>query len=178
MDRPSHQVIPLSAIHHAMYWWRGNNPISARCRGPTRITPLPILFLFYNASLIEAVRRPDLSVTSFGFADDIKILAYGPRTTANCTHLAIAHEICLAWAETHGKKFAVAKYGLTYFTRRRGFDVECDIQRYRHCTSASASHTGGLFRLQASLESLFSYGSEMRLRQNLSILPLDDSWYA
>ena len=36
----------------------------------------PILFLFYNALLLEALNQPDLCLSAIGFADDINLLTY------------------------------------------------------------------------------------------------------
>ena len=40
----------------------------------------PILFLFYNAPLLEALGRTNNPISLIGFADDINLLAYGPST--------------------------------------------------------------------------------------------------
>jgi retron-type reverse transcriptase len=52
----------------------------------------PILFLFYNAPLLEALNQPDLPLSPLGFADDVNLLTYGEATVVNCTNLEIAHE--------------------------------------------------------------------------------------
>jgi hypothetical protein len=88
----------------------------------------PILFLFYNAPLLEAVNQPDLPIAPLGFADDINLLTYGEATAVNCTNLETAHDQCLEWASTHGMRFAPNKYTLTHFTRRRGFDVQAPVR--------------------------------------------------
>lgn len=88
----------------------------------------PILFLFYNAPLLEAVYQPDLPMLPLGFADDINLLTYGHTTASTCTNLELAHEECLDWARTHGMRFAINKYTLTHFTRRRGFNLQAPVQ--------------------------------------------------
>jgi retron-type reverse transcriptase len=77
-----------------------------------------ILFLFYNAPLLEALDQPDLPLSPLGFADDVNLLTYREDTVVNCTNLEAAHEQCLEWARTHGMRFAPNKYTLTHFTRR------------------------------------------------------------
>ena len=37
----------------------------------------PILYLFYNADLLEICERPGTSTSAIGFIDDVNILAYG-----------------------------------------------------------------------------------------------------
>ena len=87
----------------------------------------PILFLFYNAPLLEKLYQPNLPLMPLGFADDVNLLTYGEATVVNCTNLELAHDYCLDWARTHGMQFAPQKYTLTHFTRRRGFDLGAQV---------------------------------------------------
>ena len=73
----------------------------------------PILFLFYNAALIEIGNQPQRSLLSIGFADDINLLTYGPSIQANCRKLERIHKDLLKWAQQHGMKFAPKKYKLS-----------------------------------------------------------------
>jgi hypothetical protein len=86
-----------------------------------------ILFLFYNALLLEAVNQLDLPIALLGFADDINLLMYSKTTAVNCTNLKTAHNQCIEWASTYRMQFAPNKYTLTYFTRRRGFNVQAPV---------------------------------------------------
>jgi hypothetical protein len=88
----------------------------------------PILFLFYNGPLLEALDIPDLRLSAIGFADDINLLTYGESTTGNCIALESAHERCLEWAKTHGMCFAPKKYHLIHFTRQKKFDLTAPVQ--------------------------------------------------
>src|SRR6202041_1643033 len=88
----------------------------------------PILFLFYNAPLLEVLNQPELPLSPLGFADDINLLTYGEATVINCTNLEIAHEQCLDWARTHGMQFAPNKYTLTHLTRHQGFDLQAPVR--------------------------------------------------
>jgi hypothetical protein len=88
----------------------------------------PILFLFYNAPLLEAVYQPELPTLPLGFADDVNLLSYGESTATTCANLELSHEQCLDWARTHGMRFAPSKYTLTHFTRRKVFDVQAPVQ--------------------------------------------------
>ena len=88
----------------------------------------PILFLFYNAPLLEAVNQPDLLIAPLGFVDDINLLTYSEATAVNCTNLEIAHDQCMDWARTHGMRFAPKKYTLTHFTRRKVFDGQAPVR--------------------------------------------------
>ncbi len=55
----------------------------------------PILFLFFNAPLIERCAKAKLKLQVEGFVDDIHLLTYGKSTEANCETLRKAYEICL-----------------------------------------------------------------------------------
>jgi retron-type reverse transcriptase len=79
----------------------------------------PILFLFYNGPLLEALNLPELRLSAIGFANDINLLTYGKSTAENCNALETTHDRCLTWASTHGMRFAPKKYTLTHFTRRK-----------------------------------------------------------
>jgi hypothetical protein len=88
----------------------------------------PILFLFYNAPLLEAAYQPELPMLPLGFADDVNLLSYGQSTAITCANLELAHEQCLDWARTHGMRFAPNKYTLTHFTQRKGFDMQAPVR--------------------------------------------------
>jgi hypothetical protein len=77
----------------------------------------PILYLFYNADLLEITNRPGTAASGLGFVDDVNILAYGKSTEDNCKSLEIIHRACERWAVRHGAVFAPAKYELIHLTR-------------------------------------------------------------
>ncbi len=69
-----------------------------------------ILFLFFNAFLIERYAEAKLKLQVEGFVDDIYLLAYGKSTEANCENLKKAHEIYLSrdsWNDVHAKEIRV-----------------------------------------------------------------------
>ncbi len=53
-----------------------------------------ILFLFFNASLIEKCEALGIKIEVLGFVDDINILAYGRFTEETCRTLSKAHDPC------------------------------------------------------------------------------------
>ncbi len=55
----------------------------------------PILFLFYNAPLLEKLYQPDLPLMLLGFANNINLLMYREATVVNCSNLELAHDYCL-----------------------------------------------------------------------------------
>ena len=88
----------------------------------------PILFLFYNAELLERCERRDLRVSAVGFVDDVNLIAYGDSTEDNCRSLQEVHRECMEWARRYGARFAPEKYELMHFTRRQCFHLEAPIQ--------------------------------------------------
>ena len=75
----------------------------------------PILYLFYNADLIEACKTGNTEAV--GYIDDASILAVGPTAPSNCKTLKAIHQRAEKWALRHGSQFAPAKYELVHFTR-------------------------------------------------------------
>ena len=88
----------------------------------------PILFLFYNAELIERCGEKDSRLDRIGFVDDMNMVAFGRSTEDNCRRLEQAHEQCVYWASRHGAKFAPEKYELMHFSRRKCYDMTATIQ--------------------------------------------------
>ena len=96
------------------------SPASPVATGIPQGSPLsPILFLFYNAELLERCANPQGGVGCVGFVDDITLIAWGESTEDNCRRLTEAHIQCDWWARRYGARFAPEKYELMHFTRRR-----------------------------------------------------------
>lgn len=93
----------------------------------------PILFLFYNGTLLDRLENTTLPISPLGFADDTNLLAFGDTTSSNCNSLEEAHRLCEEWAESHGMTFALQKYTLTHFTRRRHQETQAPA-RLGHIT--------------------------------------------
>jgi ribonuclease HI len=84
--------------------------------GEPQGSPLsPILYLFYNADLIEDCRTENTEAV--GYIDDASILAVGPSAANNCKTLKAIHRKAEKWAQQHGSQFAPKKYELVHFTR-------------------------------------------------------------
>ncbi len=88
-----------------------------------------ILFLFFNASLIEKCEALRIKIEVLDFINNINILVYDRFTEEICRTLSKAHDVCTKWARTHDATFASEKYKLTYFTRKlKRFDMTISIQ--------------------------------------------------
>ncbi len=78
----------------------------------------PILYLFYNAVLVDAYNSDD-ATTSVGYIDDIAIVAVGDTTEETRDLLRTALEKAQDWTTKHASVFAPDKFQLTHFTRAR-----------------------------------------------------------
>src|SRR5699024_6889054 len=87
----------------------------------------PILFLFYNAKLIEECGRCDSRRDRMGFVDDMNMVACGRSTEVDCGRLEKAHDCCMDWARRYGAKFAPEKYELLHFSRRGCYNMDATI---------------------------------------------------
>lgn len=72
---------------------RESSPISVDVGIPQGSPVSPILFLFYNAELLE-IGNAHAKVTALGFVDDVNLVAVGKSTEANCRALRAVHDEC------------------------------------------------------------------------------------
>ena len=79
----------------------------------------PILYLFYNADLIEGCRQARNNAAVVGFVDDTNIIVYGESDVGNCQRLQGVHKFCDRWARKHGSQFNAKKYQLLHMAKTR-----------------------------------------------------------
>ena len=88
-----------------------------------------ILFLFFNASLIEKYEALRIKIEVFNFVNDINILTYNRFIEEICRTLSRMHDVCVKWVCTHDTTFASEKYKLMHFIRKsKKFDMMINIQ--------------------------------------------------
>ncbi len=88
-----------------------------------------ILFLFFNASLIEKCKALRIKIKVLNFVNDINILIYDKFIKEICKTLNRIHNICMKWACTYDATFASEKYEFTHFIRKsKKFDMMTSIQ--------------------------------------------------
>ncbi len=94
-----------------------------------RFLILLILFLFFNASLIEKCKALKIKIKVLDFINDINILAYDRFIEEICRTLSRMHDVCVKWVCIHDITFASEKYEFTYFIRKsKRFDMITSIQ--------------------------------------------------
>jgi hypothetical protein len=77
-----------------------------------------ILYVFYNANLIDWCINSQADIIEAGFIDDIKILITSESIEENVVSLKTIHvESCMIWAHQHESLFVSIKYELIHFRR-------------------------------------------------------------
>ncbi len=88
-----------------------------------------ILFLFFNASLIEKCKALKIKIEVLNFINDINILTYDRFIKKICKTLSKTYDVYAKWVWTYDTTFAFKKYELTHFTRKlRKFNMMTSIQ--------------------------------------------------
>src|SRR5579859_7620272 len=85
----------------------------------------PILFMLYNAELLEIPKAPDLAL---GFIDDIAYGISGQTTQNNVEGLQAILTKSEKWKEKHSAQFEPSKYMLIHFTRNARHDNTASIR--------------------------------------------------
>jgi hypothetical protein len=84
----------------------------ATATGIPQGSPLsPILYLFYNADLVEH----DPTARSLGYIDDVGKVVTGPSEEDNCAALQASFAWSESWATRHASIFDPAKFQLIHF---------------------------------------------------------------
>ncbi len=83
-----------------------------------------ILYLFYNANILEIFKRFKYKITIINFVKNINILTYDTNIISNCKTLKKTHVICELWTRRHEIRFASIKYKLLHLTKNhKRFDM-------------------------------------------------------
>jgi hypothetical protein len=83
-----------------------------------RFSMSSILYVFYNADLIDWCINSQINIIEANFIDDIKILIMSDSVEENVVSLKTIHvESCMIWAHQHDSLFVSIKYELIHFRR-------------------------------------------------------------
>ena len=106
----------------------------------------PILYLFYNADLLEVANIR--GVQTLGWIDDVCFFTRSTSAEQNCRNLAQAHRVAEQWARRHGSRFSPTKYQLIHFTRSRtkfNTNQVMQVERAEIQPSPTAMYLGVMF---------------------------------
>ena len=77
-----------------------------------------ILYLFFNADLLELIDRLKVKIIIINFVNNINLLIYKKFTKKNCAILKCIHFVCVWWTGRHNIIFVFEKYELIYLSHR------------------------------------------------------------
>ena len=77
-----------------------------------------ILYLFFNAGLLELIDRSKIKAIAIDFVNDINLLIYEKSTKENCAILKRIHFVCVWWTRRHNTIFVFEKYELIYLSHK------------------------------------------------------------
>lgn len=78
-----------------------------------------MLYLFYNADLLDATNDSALGGSSIRYVDDVCIIINGPSVEENISILARMHEQAIVSAQQHASVFNLKKYQPIHFGPQR-----------------------------------------------------------
>ena len=116
----------------------------------------PLLFMYYNADLLEDEDTNDLAL---GFIDDIAYGTAGISGTANVRRLKRRLQHAEQWRATHGAQFEVSKYVLVHYTRnyRKETKAGLNISGIWVSPSRSAKYLGVILDQQLNFKEHLQY---------------------
>ena len=91
-----------------------------------------ILYLFYNAKLLETCTDESLKTATSDFVNDVAIMTIDNTKADILEALRKSHEKTIKWAKTHESVFAPTKYQLIHFRKNISIDFELFLRLSNH----------------------------------------------
>ncbi len=92
-----------------------------------------ILYLFYNANLLEAYDDIKLRINFINFVNNVNILIYKEFMKRNCRVLNKIYNRCKQWLKMHDIKFLMTKHELIHFMKIfKWFNMKVDVKLMKH----------------------------------------------
>ncbi len=92
-----------------------------------------ILYLFYNANLLEACDDIRLKISFTDFVNDVNILTYEEFMKRNCKVLNKIYDRCKQWSKTYNIKFLKIKHELIHFMKIfKWFNMNVNVKLIKH----------------------------------------------
>ena len=87
-----------------------------------------ILYLFFNANLLDVCEQSNRKTTIIKFVDDVNVLTYNTSTEKNCRIFEKLHEIFTTWFRRHETIFFSTKYELIHLNKNsKKFNMQTTI---------------------------------------------------
>ena len=97
-----------------------------------------MLYLFYNANLLNLCENVKLCFNIIKFVNDINILIYNKSTKRNCKMLKKTWKKIVKWTKKHDFKFNEWKHKLIHFSKiLKRYNMKVNITLKEHRISAS-----------------------------------------
>ena len=138
---------------------RFNGEMSHVISTPTGIpqgSPLsPLLYMYYNADLLDYVDPESRETMTSGFIDDIVYGVAGESDGENANKLNKLLEKAEEWRAKHGAQFERSKYVLVHFTRnyRKSTSAKVSVNSTTIAPSSEARYLGVIFDQQLRFHS-------------------------
>ena len=88
-----------------------------------------ILYLFFNADLLELIDKSKIKTTTINFVNNINLLIYKKFTKKNYAILKHIHFICVWWTKRHDMIFIFKKYELIHLSHKtRRFNMRATMK--------------------------------------------------
>ena len=107
----------------------------------------PLLYMYYNADLLNIPKETSTTTMALGFIDDIIYGASGPSDTGNTRKLKRLLRHSEEWRIRHGVQFETSKYTLIHFTKhpKRQTKASITINNFKIRPSKEAKYLGVIF---------------------------------
>ena len=87
-----------------------------------------ILYLFFNANLLDVCEQSKKKTTVIKFVDDVNVLTYSTSTEKNCRIFEKLHEVFTTWFRRHEAIFFSTKYELIHLNKSsKKFNMQTTI---------------------------------------------------
>ena len=115
----------------------------------------PLLYMYYNADLLDYVDPESRETMTSGFIDDIVYRVAGESDVENANKLNELLEKAEEWRAKHGAQFERSKYVLVHFTMnyRKLTSAKVSVNSTTIAPSSEARYLGVIFNQQLHFHS-------------------------
>jgi len=135
------------------------NPFDTPAGIPQGSPLSPLLYMYYNADLLDIPQAEKVKATALGFIDDIVYGVSGISDTGNARKLKRIFMHSDEWRDKHGAQFETSKYVLVHFTKNlnRETKVAITIDNMKIKPTNEAKYLGVIFDQKLNFKSHLQY---------------------